>query len=438
VNPADLAAILEPYLASRRWYVAYSGGVDSHVLLHAVAGLRDELREALPPLSAIHINHQINPQAAAWVAHCQTVCAELGIELIMETVDIERDAGHGLEAAARQARYAAFERHIGSGELLLQAHHRDDQVETLLLRLLRGSGLAGLASMPASRALGRGRLLRPLLAVTRAEIIGYAQQNQLCWIHDDSNDNEGFDRNFLRLRVLPRVAERWPAYRDTLQRVIDNAAEADGLLKELAALDYVDAVAPDSALQIDTCRQLNAARQRNLIFYWLQQQQLPLPSREQLAQVLMMLVARDDAEPCVTWPGAELRRFRGHLFAMQPLPELPPDIDIEWPPQPLSIAGLGELRALPVNGAGLRGDRHYRVRNRRGGERCRPLGRAHSQTLKKLLQEHDIKPWLRDRLPLIYCGDEIAAVADLWICEGYRAASHEDGWRIEWRPPRSQ
>ncbi|HSB96965.1 MAG TPA: tRNA lysidine(34) synthetase TilS [Spongiibacteraceae bacterium] len=439
MNPADLSVILEPYLSSRRWYIAYSGGVDSHVLLHAVASLRDKLRESiterqLPPLTAIHINHQINPQATAWVVHCQTVCADLGIELIVETVAVERDAGQGLEAAARLARYAAFERHLGSDELLLQAHHRDDQIETLLLRLLRGSGLAGLASMPAARPLGNGRLLRPLLAVTRAAIIGYAQHHQLRWIHDDSNDNEGFDRNFLRLRVLPLAAERWPSYRDTLQRVIDNAAEADGLLKELAALDYAGAIAPDRALQIDNCQLLSAARQRNLIFYWLQQQQLPPPSREQLVQVLKVFDACDDAEPCVSWPGAELRRFRGHLYAMPPLPELPAAIDIEWqPPQPLSIAGLGELQCSPVIGAGLRTDRHYRVRNRRGGERCRPLGRAHSQTLKKLLQEYGVKPWLRDRLPLIYCGDEIAAVASLWICEGYQATPGENGWHIEWR-----
>jgi len=443
MNPADLAATLVPYLSSRRWYIAYSGGVDSHVLLHAVAGLRNQLREAiaarqLPRLTAIHINHQLNPHAAAWVAHCKTVCADLGIELIVETVAVERDAGQGLEAAARLARYAAFERHIGSDELLLQAHHRDDQVETLLLRLLRGSGLAGLASMPALRALGKGRLLRPLLAVTRAEIIGYAQHNQLRWIHDDSNDNECFDRNFLRLRVLPLVAERWPSYRDTLQRVIDNAAEADGLLKELAALDYADAVALDGALQIDSCLLLSAARQRNLIFYWLQQQHLPPPSREQLAQVMKVFEAGDDAEPCVTWPGAELRRFRGRLYAMPPLPELPAAIDIEWqPPRPLSIAGFAELQFSSVIGAGLRTDRHYHVRNRRGGERCRPLGRAHSQTLKKLLQEYDVKPWLRDRLPLIYCGDEIAAVASLWICEGYQAAPRENGWHIE-RQPRWQ
>ncbi len=431
MNPAALIETLKPHLQARRWLIAYSGGVDSHVLLHAIAALRASL--TLPPLVAIHINHQLNPRAVDWVAHCQSVCAALGIELIVEAVNIERNSGSGLEAAARRARYAAFEKHLGTDELLLQAHHRDDQTETLLLRLLRGSGIAGLAAMPKQRELGRGYLLRPLLQQTRTEIIAYAQREQLQWIHDDSNDSEHFDRNFLRLRVLPLFAERWPAYRDTLARVIDNAAEADVLLKELAAQDLIAALADGRTLKIDAIQKLSPARKRNLIIYWLQQLQLPLPSRAQLTQVLALITASADAEPCVNWPGAELHRFRERLYALPPLPPVPNDFDLEWqPPQPLTIAGLGELRATAIIGTGLRADRNYRIRNRRGGERCQPLGRAHSQTLKKLLQEYDLPPWQRDRLPIIYCGDEIAAVGSLWICERFNADAEQRGWHLHW------
>jgi tRNA(Ile)-lysidine synthase len=431
-----LAADLEPYLQRRRWYIAYSGGVDSHVLLHAIAALRESL--PLPPITAIHINHRLNPRADDWALHCQRVCEELEIEWIIEAVVVEHSTGSGLEAAARRARYAAFEKIVGADELLLQAHHCDDQTETLLLRLLRGSGLKGLAAMPAQRPLaagreGAGELLRPLLRTTRAKIIDYAQQQQLSWIHDDSNDSDSFDRNFLRLRVLPLLERRWPAYRNTLQRVTDNAAEAAELLTDLAALDYATVAIDEQRLSIANCLKLSVPRQRNLILYWLQQQRLPPPSSKQLAQILAIFAARADAEPCVAWADIELRRFRGCLYALRPQPA-PQAFDREWQPTAvLVLPGCGTLRTSSVIGSGLRADRSYRVRNRRGGERCQPLGRAHSQTLKKLLQEYDVPPWLRDRLPLIYCGGEIAAVANFWVCEGYAAALDARGWHVEWQ-----
>lgn len=432
--PAALIPALEPHLFSRRWFIAYSGGVDSHVLLHAVASLRDTL--PLPPLTALHINHGIHPRAADWTAHCRAVCAALGIDFVAESVRLKNVAGSGIEAAARAARYAAFERHVGVDELLLQAHHVDDQIETLLLRLLRGTGMTGLAAMPAQRALGAGALLRPLLGVERARLLAYAAQQRLQWIHDDSNDDASYDRNFLRLRVLPLVAERWPAYRQTLQRSVDNAAAARALLRGLAAADVAAAALADDALSVAQCLALEPTRLHGAIAYWLEQRRLPPPSRAQLAQVAALCAARADAQPCVAWPGVEIHRFRGGLYAIAPLPPAPVDCDVPWsPPQPLALPGLGELHAMATTGAGLRADRAYRVGNRRGGERCRPAGRAHSQTLKKLLQEYSVPPWLRDRLPLIYCGDTLAAVGDLWICEGFQADGDAPGWLLEWRWP---
>ena len=427
----NLAVALAPYLHCQRWWIAYSGGVDSHVLLHTLAQLRH--RQKIPALTALHINHQLNPRAQAWAEHCRQICAQLDIEFIAETVSVI-NSGDGIEAAARAARYAAFERHVGADELLLQAHHRDDQIETLFLRLLRGSGVAGLAAIPAQRTLGRGYLLRPLLQYTRAELLAYAAANQLQWINDDSNDNDCFDRNFLRLNVLPLIEQRWPAYRSTLSRVVAQADAAAQLLDDLARVDSEKLIGHDNALAIAGCKKLSEERQRNVLRFWLQRQQLPQPSREQLQQIMAMLTARIDAEPCVQWPGVEIHRFRGHLYTMPPLPPQPAaPIDIAWDcAQPLHIDGLGELTATAAIGNGLRADLAYRVRNRRGGERCKPLGRAHSQTLKKLLQEHAVPPWLRDRLPLIYCGDEIAAVGDAWICEGFCAEANQDGWLLRW------
>lgn len=429
---AALASQLNPFLDCRRWWVAFSGGVDSHVLLHLLAQLRRQRK--IPALTAIHINHQLNPCADTWVEHCRDICAALDIEFIAEAVRVV-NAGIGVEAAARAARYAAFEKYIRSNELLLQAHHSDDQIETLLLRLLRGSGVAGLAAIPVQRALGRGQLFRPLLVCARADLIAYAREHRLHWIEDDSNASDRFDRNFLRLNVLPMIEQRWPSYRDTLARVVAQADESAHLLDELAAIDAAAALDAQGNVSLAACAAFSESRQRNLLRYWIKQHQLPQPSREQLQQILAMAHARIDAQPCVMWPGAEVHRFHDCLHVFSPLPPPPSSpVDVEWDlSQPLSIEGFGTLTASPVVGAGLRADLSYRVRNRSGGERCKPVGRAHSQTLKKLLQEYAAPPWLRDRLPLIYCGDEIAAVAHLWVCEGFAAPAGARGLRIDWQ-----
>ncbi len=431
MTPATLLEAFRPFLDYRRWWIAYSGGVDSHVLLHLLAQLRAQ--QEIPSLTAIHINHQLNPRADDWVEHCRCICADLNIEFISESVSVV-NAGDGIEAAARKARYAAFERYVGKNELLLQAHHRDDQIETLMLRLLRGNGVSGLAAIPVRRELGNGHLLRPLLGYSRSDLSVYAQAQQLQWIHDDSNDSDRFDRNFLRLNVLPIIEQRWPAYRDTLSRVVTQAKESASLHDELARIDSKEIVDADGCLSIASCVLLSPERQSNSLRYWLQKKHLPQPSREQLQQILAIMQARIDAQPCVTWPGAEVHRFRDHLYAFPPLPSMrTKTVDIEWDlSQPLYIDGLGKLSASPVVGSGLRADLNYRVRNRVGGERCKPTGRAHSQTLKKLLQEYDVPPWLRDRLPIIYCGDEIAAVGDVWICEGFIADATQPGWYLQW------
>ncbi len=430
----EFTQALKIFLNTKRWWIAYSGGIDSHVLLHAVAKLRDS-HTNFPPLTAIHVNHQINPRAADWARHCREICAQLGIELHIETVSIVQN-GDGLENAARRARYAVFEKFVGDNEVLLQAHHRDDQIETLLLRQLRGSGIAGLAAIPEQRVLGKGQLLRPLLNCPRAELIAYAQSHELQWIDDDSNRDPHYDRNFLRLNVLPLIEQRWPAYRHTLARVSEQSIEAQRVLDDLAAMDSAGAITAEGCLSITVCRSLPPHRLHNLLRYWIQQCGLPLPSREQLRQIVAALDAREDTEPLVQWPGAEVRRYHDHLYAMAPLSMLPDGVDVAWlPPQAVKIDGIGMVSAEQQIGIGLRPDRVYRIRSRIGGERCKPIGRMHSQTLKKLLQESALPPWWRDRMPLIYCGDQIAAVGDLWVCEGFAVSADDAGWHIQWQRP---
>lgn len=435
VRALDLA--LEPYRHCRRWWLACSGGVDSTVLLHATATLTRAAPGHWPALGVIHVNHQLNPHAAQWAQHVQAQCDALEIPCLIKIVDVDRSRGDGVEAAARSVRYAAFNTVVGSDELLLQAHHCDDQVETFFLRLLRGSGIAGLSAIPATRALGQGqgRLLRPLLAITRREIIAYAEAHGLQWVEDSSNADTRFERNFLRRNVLPLLERRWPFYRDTIARAIDHVTETQALLQEYAAQDLLALLHADGSLETGGLMQQSTARQRLLLRTWLQRQGFALPSRAQLDEVLAMSVAGADAEPCVRWADVEVRRFQLRLHALQSLPVLPGDFDLPWQPGQALILpqGCGVLTAIPQNGAGLRMDRTYHVRNRRGGERCHPLRRMHSQTLKKLLQEAQLPPWWRDRMPLIFCGNEIAAVGDLWICRGFQADPTAQGWLPLWQ-----
>jgi len=237
---------------------------------------------------------------------------------------------------------------------------------------------------------------------------------------------------------LPVLATRWSSYRETLARVIAQVLESQALLDEFAAADLCATDAGDGGLDTKLLTDFSVRRQCNVLRYWLQQKDLPLPSAAQLDEILSMAVAREDTVPCVTWPGVEVRRFHYRLYAMPPLPPL---LDSAWqmgwsPAAPAEFPReMGDLSATPLIGAGLRADREYRVRTRREGDRCHPESRAHSQTLKKLFQEAGLAPWWRDRIPVVVCGEEIAAVGDLWVCRGYVAAEYQPGWRLQWRHP---
>lgn len=225
----DLLPTLEVLAGAPRWWLAYSGGLDSTVLLQLLARAR-AARPGFPPLVALHVNHGLHPDAPRWQHHCEARCRALGIDFDCEAVVVE-PAGEGLEAAARRARHAVFESRLGAGDILFTAHHLDDQVETLFLRLLRGAGVDGLGAMAESRPLGAGRLVRPLLDVPRGVLADCARQWALDYIDDPSNEDTRLDRNYLRRRVLPLIAERWPGYRGTVGRAADHLRETAALLR---------------------------------------------------------------------------------------------------------------------------------------------------------------------------------------------------------------
>ena len=399
----------------RRWVVAYSGGVDSTVLLHALA-----VSPRSAPILAVHIDHGLQAASASWAAHCARVAAGLGVDFECHKV-LVTDDGSGLEAAARQARYAVFAGLSRAGDCLLSGHHEDDQAETLLLNLMRGSGLAGLAGIGASQPFGRGTLLRPLLGVAGADIEEYAVRHELCWIDDPSNLDTRFDRNFLREQVLPKLASRWPAVAGSLRRSAELVSEANELLNDLADIDLAACGVP-ARLSIAALEALTPARQRNVLRRAVRLRGLPPVPATRLEQTQQTLMpARADARPLVTWPGAEIRRYQDHLYIQSALePVAAAALAWLYPcTEPLQLGpGLGALSLVASAGPGL--DPHVAeqgltVRFRVGGEQIRIAGQGVTRKLKKLLQEAAIVPWMRDRLPLLFAGDRLVAVGDLWV-----------------------
>jgi len=433
-TPAQLLDQLAQLPPARRYWIAYSGGCDSAVLLHALATLRDQLPVEL---RALHVNHNLHEAAPEWAAHCHAVCEALAIPLYKVNVDARSSKGESPEAAARAARYRIFSDVLEPGDGLLLAHHRDDQAETLLLQLLRGSGPRGLAAMPPHRPHGKGWLGRPLLVFSRQALCQYAKAAGLRWIDDPSNFDTEFDRNFLRQRVMPLLRERWPAAASTLARAAGHQAEAAELLQQLAEEDRQHTAGPQpNTLYIEALTQLTPERQRNLLRYWIDTvNDVPLPDQQRLIRILSEVIpAAEDAQPCIRWPGGQVRRYAGLLFLLaadpQPLAER-----LAWDlSDKLQLADGRVLSVVATIGEGLRaslqGNATVSVRFRQGGEVCRPAGRGHQHELKKLFQEWGVPPWERPRVPLLYVGDEIAAVVGYCVCEPYYAQQQEAGLKF--------
>ena len=416
-----------------RYVVAFSGGLDSTVLLHVLASSRSRHKI---PVVAVHVDHGLHAESAVWTDHCQEVADGLGLEFHGLKVDVDRQSGMGLEAAARKARYAALRDMLKPNDWLLSAHHRDDQAETLLLNLMRGSGPAGLAGIGSIRPFACGWLARPLLETSRKELENYATEQGLVWVDDPSNADQKFDRNYLRHEILPRLETRWPDAAGRIRRSAALAREATSLLTDLAATDLEHVGDRPDRLLIGKLLGLSSARQRNLLRHVVFGLGMPMPGAVHLQQIQShLLEAREDAQPLVNWPGVSVRRYREHLYLLQDIGEdsgRPETMAVNGDHVDLP-GGLGTLVFVRNTEKGLSDavvGKALEVRYRVGGEEFRPAGQLHTRKLKKLLQDEGVVPWMRDRLPLLYSGGELVAVADLWISA---SAMSEMGTAIEWR-----
>ena len=421
-----------------RIVVGLSGGVDSVVLLDTLARLAPRFGFRL---AAVHVNHQLSSNAARWAAFCRALCRARGIPLKVANVAVPR--GNSVEAAARAARYEAFR--ALRAEYIALAHNQDDQAETLLLQLLRGAGVRGVAGMPKVRikdqAAGVDRvpgILRPLLDVPRSEIEAQARACGLEWVEDESNAHTYYMRNFLRHDVFPVIERRYPGYRATLARAARHFADAAELLDQLAAQDAAGHIL-EGALSVDSLRALAPPRARNLLRHFLALHALGMPAERLDEALRQVLIAKHDARVLIELDGARLRRFEGRLHVVReagPLPRL----DLEWHgerevalPELGGVLELARGRAGGISLARLRG-RTVTIGVRRGGERFKPDCRRPRRSLKNLLQEARIPPWQRERTPLIFCDGELVWAAGLGVDCSYRSAPHEPALTPAWRP----
>jgi len=320
----------------------------------------------------------------------------------------------------------------------LTAHHKDDQAETLLLQLFRGAGPKGLSAMPEIRRFGAGWLARPLLQFSRCQLEEYARVNNLNWIDDESNCDLSYDRNYLRHKIIPVINKRWVNLNDTLSRAASHQVEAVILQDELALIDIQScSLENNNSLAVFKIIKLSQTRQKNVVRYWLRALQLPVPDAKILNHILMDVIqSKRDSVPCVSWPGAEIRRYRNTLFAIKPLPKHDSHQTIQWMLEKPCPIIHGSLIAESSKGNGISKEaiinNNIEIRYRLGGERIKPAGHKHARELKKLFQENGVVPWFRDRIPLLFINGQLAAVPGLWIEEKFNAGEKEACWQITW------
>lgn len=442
ISPKNLIELLQRHLHSfvtpgDRLALALSGGVDSVALLDILTKLSTAIGFHL---SAVHVNHGISQNTDQWSHFCQELCKEFAIPLSIFRVQINKQAQQSLEAAARDARYQAFTR-VDTDYIVL-AQHQDDQAETLLLQLLRGAGIKGLSAMPTVRLLAGTsiKLLRPLLNVPRTALLHYAQINNLSWVNDESNTNTDFDRNYLRHQVLPVIEVRYPAYRKTLSRACRHLGEAVQLLDELAQADSAQVINRDTLSLKKLCN-LNPARAKNLLRYFLAQKMSYLPSTAKMDELLRQLCAiTSDNHFSFQFENIEIRCFRGTIECLPIKSTTEKHFIIPWQGEKqLFIEPLqGMLVFTKQSGTGIDLQKLSRqavtIRSRSGGEKFQLNTARPRRSLKKIFQEAALPPWERNTLPLLFCADTLIWVAGIGIDCHFQAPPDAPGLKVTWLP----
>ena len=418
LQPQELYHHIQSSCSSKEFLIAYSGGLDSHVLLHLMNAISQTTDIKI---RALYVNHGLQKEADIWATHCQKTCQEMQISCDVVKLNLSLESGESVEALARNGRYQALQQSLQMDEVLLTAHHQNDQAETLLLQLFRGAGVDGLASMPKITGFGLGQQLRPLLDFSKDDLVAYANHYHLDYIDDPSNQDHRFDRNYLRHVVIPLIQERWLGINKVLARAADIQAETAQVLDNLAAEDLQEIRSTshqENELSINALLLLSEPRQKLVLRYWIKQQGFLAPSSKKLLHLFKdVLHAKKDANPLLAWQGVQLRRFKNRLYIMPPLCDFDSSQVINWDMKNnLFIPALEiELQASEFNillKAQNRQCDHTQitVRFRHGGETVFIDNKTGNLSLKKLLQDAQIPPWQRSRVPLIYLDDKLIHV----------------------------
>ncbi len=422
-------------LNTKTVFVAYSGGVDSHVLLHLVA-LSQDLKLKV---TAVYIDHGLQVEANEWAEHCERIALALGVDFKCIKVDINKIAGQSLEELARDARYQALKSLLGENDIVLLAQHRDDQMETVLLQLFRGSGVQGLSGMPLSKTFGKGLMCRPLLDVSKQQIIEYAEATKLGWVEDPSNKSDDFDRNFLRNQIVPQLKKKWPALDKTISRSARHCAN-NHHLTEVLAKELLSHIAEDdqSVLDIKQLLVLDVDRQYLVIRQWFKANQLRMPSEKIVQNIVNEVVHADESKkPEIRGQGYRIKRYRTKLFCLKPSIVDRVDGEQVWAKGSMELKLESHSRLLISDSdkgilKQVWESATIVVKYRQGTEKIRLPGRKGSHSLKKLYQEKAIPPWQRSYIPLIYLDDNLAAVADLWISADYFSDERQACYQLDW------
>ncbi len=417
LSSSIIESALDQIKPASHLYVAYSGGVDSHVLLHlcaSITGLSGKI-------TAVYVHHGLQAEADAWATHCSRTAKTLGVGFKAQYVNAVAMPGESPEEAARNARYDALKALVGANDILLVAQHREDQLETVLLQLFRGSGLRGLSGMPERMAFGRGVILRPLLNISKQAIRRYAETHKLNWVDDPSNLYNDYDRNFLRNAIVPLIKQRWPACDKTVARSARHCADAQAVISVIAD-DLFHAVfnEDDKTLSISQLQRLNKPRQQLVIRHWFQMLGLKMPAQGFVERILSQIVAaRAGSDPVLSGQGYNIRRYRDRLYCLKQAPKQALQ-DINWPAGQTSLKMVDDQHWLCLpSSTGILRERwltaNVVVRFRRGGEKMLLPGRKGRHALKNLFQEEGVPPWEREVMPLVYLDGKLAAVGDKWI-----------------------
>ena len=413
--------------------VGLSGGRDSVVLLHALYRLR--LSGLAFDLAAVHVHHGLSANADTWAAFCAALCRRDGVPLEIVRVEVPLATGEGLEAAARRLRHAVFADR--PADWLALAHHRDDQAETVLFRLLRGAGVNGAAGMLAERGQAGGpRLIRPLLEVPRSTIARYAEERSLAWIEDESNADDRYRRNHLRQAVMPRIEQRFPAATQALARAGRHFAEAALLLDELAQGDRALLVGARGRIDVARFNSLSTPRARNLLRFELRLAGFRAPETRWLDEALRQLTTVcSGSDTCIATPDGEVHVYRGELYLIRRRPPVP-EVAVPWQGEAELLWGGDRVRFTPAAGADisrrLLASAPTCLRSRQGGERLQPDPRRPARTLRNLLQEAGVPPWERAQMPLLWCGERLVWVGGIGVDAAFACLSGEEGLALVW------